>query len=114
MTDKMDAGPIVKQSELNLEGNIREIFDRLTIIGTTLTAELLEYYPEEIMQEEKKATYYKRRTPKMSEITVDEIKSLSAEQLYNKIRCLTDPYPNAYILCGDGKKLFLKDASIKS
>ena len=39
---------------------------------------------------------------------IDDIKTNNAKQLYNKIRCLQDPYPNAFIVCGDGKKLYLK------
>ena len=44
----------------------------------------------------------------VSEFDFDDIKTNNAKQLYNKIRCLQDPYPNAFIVCGDGKKLYLK------
>ena len=43
----------------------------------------------------------------MSEIKIDEIKNCTAKELYNKIRSLQDPYPNAFIKCKDGTKLFI-------
>ena len=56
---------------------------------------------------------YKRRKPSQSEITLDEIKTKKANYLYNKIRMLQDPYPNAFIKTIDGKKLTIQKASIK-
>ena len=56
---------------------------------------------------------YLRRKPSESEITFKEIKSKSANYLYNKIRMLQDPYPNAYIRTSDGKKLFLIHARLE-
>ena len=58
-------------------------------------------------QDHKQATNCKRRKPSDSEITINEIKNNTAEYLHNKIRMLTDPYPNAYIKCKDGSKLYL-------
>ena len=63
---------------------------------------------KERVQDETQVTYFKRRTPEQSKISIDDIKTNNAKQLYNKIRCLQDPYPNAFIVCGDGKKLYLK------
>ena len=48
----------------------------------------------------------------MSEITVEEISTKSGEYLYNKIRMLQDPYPNAFIKTSDGKKLKIKLAEL--
>tara|TARA_Y100001973_G_C5183304_1_gene326244 strand:+ start:1718 stop:1879 length:162 start_codon:yes stop_codon:yes gene_type:complete len=49
----------------------------------------------------------------MSEITFEEISDNTAEYLYNKIRALQSPYPNAFIKCKDGTKLFLEHASVE-
>jgi methionyl-tRNA formyltransferase len=64
-------------------------------------------------QDNSDATYCKRRTPSDSEITAEELASQSAEYLYNKIRMLAPPYPNAYILTVDGKKLMITSAHIE-
>ena len=55
---------------------------------------------------------YLRRKPSESEITFKEIKSKSANYLYNKIRMLQDPYPNPYIKTIDGKKIYIKESYI--
>ena len=56
----------------------------------------------------KEATFFKRRIPKESEILVEDFKKNSAKAIYNKIRSLQDPYPNAFGVCRDGKKIFFK------
>ena len=43
----------------------------------------------------------------MSEITIEDIKNYTALELHNKVRCLQDPYPNAFIKCKDGTVLYI-------
>ena len=52
-----------------------------------------------------------KHTEKMSEITVEDFKNLTSQEIHNKIRCLQDPYPNAFIKCKDGSVLFLKKSN---
>ena len=59
-------------------------------------------------QDHNEATLYKRRKPEESEIFIEDFNTLTAEQIHDKIRCLQDPYPNAFITCKDGTKLYLK------
>ena len=47
----------------------------------------------------------------MSEILIEDFLKLSSKELHNKIRCLQDPYPNAFIRCKDGSILYLKKSS---
>ena len=56
---------------------------------------------------------YSRRIPKDSEITLNDLKSKSANYLYNKIRMLQSPYPNAYIKTIDRKKIYLLKAGLE-
>ena len=107
MTEELDAGPIVGQMDISLEGNISDIFQELTEKGTFLTEDILENGLDPKEQDHKNATVYKRRQPEESEITIEEIKTKSAEYLHNKIRMLQDPYPNAYIKTSEGKKVYL-------
>ena len=48
-----------------------------------------------------------------SEITIKELTESNAEYLFNKIRMLADPYPNAYFKTNDGKKLVILKARIE-
>jgi len=49
----------------------------------------------------------------MSEITLDDFSKLTSVGLYNKIRALGDPYPNAFFRTVDGKRILFKDVEIK-
>ena len=105
------------KGDLSLRGHIQDIFDRITDIGTELTMKLIDspcaLIVVPIEQDHSQATYYKRRTPKESEITIEELLNKSSEILYNKVRMLEDPYPNAFIRTSDGKKLLIKTAEIE-
>ena len=113
MTDKLDAGDILAQESISLDGNIKEILKRLTRVGTRLTKRIVSGNIARRKQDETEATFYNRRKEKDNEITVREILSQDSQYLYNKIRMLGDPYPYAYIKTVDGKKLLIKDVSIE-
>ena len=113
MTDKLDAGDILAQESISLDGNIKEILKRLTRVGTRLTKRIVSGNITRRKQDETEATFYNRRKEKDNEITVREILSQDSQYLYNKIRMLGDPYPYAYIKTVDGKKLLIKDVSIE-
>ena len=108
MTDKLDAGPILAQRELSLDGSIKQIFKRIERIGLKLTLEIFKSSIKPIIQDDNNASYYKRRKPEESEITLEELKNKKSDYLYNKIRMLQDPYPNAFIKTSDNKRLILK------
>ena len=113
MTDKLDAGDILAQESISLDGNIKVILKRLTRVGTRLTKRIVSGNIARRKQDETAATFYNRRKEKDNEITVSEILSQDSQYLYNKIRMLGDPYPYAYIKTVDGKKLLIKDVSIE-
>lgn len=117
MDEKVDHGPIVWAKEFSLEGNLEEIFNRIADIGSIGMNEILNFINsndrvESTEQNHSKSTYFKRRTPEQSEIKIEDLQNQTAEQIYNKIRALQDPYPNAYILCKDGTKLYIQQAKI--
>ena len=113
MTDALDAGDIVGQSDLSLIGTIDEIFKRIEDEGVELTRHIFENGLQREQQDHSEATFCKRRKPSESEITAEELATKPAEYLYNKIRMLADPYPNAYIIAADGKKLIITAAHIE-
>ena len=117
MNERLDAGPIYKQKYLSLRGNLSKILQRLSFSAAELVRDLiydftvLNNVPLEA-QDDSLATYFRRRRVDQSEITAEDFKSLPAVQIYNKIRALSDPYPNAFIVCNDGRRVFFKDADI--
>lgn len=114
MDEGVDTGDIIYQKEFLLKGDLEDIFNSITRIGIKLSTNMLRNFPDLklIPQDNNKSTYFKRRTPNQSEITIEEISNYTAEDLHNKIRALQDPYPNAFIKCKDGTKLYLTKSYI--
>ena len=117
MTKGIDEGDICFQKDMSLEGNIKQIYNRIYEIGLESTLKIIDNFVQKKLkftpQNNEMATSYLRISPGQSRITIEELKRCSAQDLFNKIRMLTDPYPNAYIVCGDGKKLFLTESHIE-
>lgn len=117
MNEYIDKGNILFQQEFSLEGDLSDVFKKIVSIGTVGVNRMIDQYISkksfvEIEQDFKKGSYYRRRKPHMSEIKISDFKHHSAKQIHNKIRALQDPYPNAYVICADGKKLYLYGAKI--
>jgi len=104
MNEKIDAGDIILQKNLSLEGSIQEIFSRMYENDYSLILKIINGKYKRRKQSGKPTTY-SRRKPKES-----ELKSLnhSINYLYNFIRMLEDPYPNAFIRIGKQKLIFKK------
>lgn len=114
---EIDSGPIYAQESYSLVGELQHVFDNIVDVGEKLVADAIEEYANTgklflSFQDDSLATTFKRRTPDQSEITTQEILSSTAEQLYNKIRALQDPYPNAFIRCSDGSRLYITQAHL--
>lgn len=112
----VDSGPIVFQEYFPLQGQMRDILGEISRIGAEGIIQCAKSLEENrlllIEQDHSKATKYLRRTPEMSEIAIDDFRFLTARQIELKIRALQDPYPNAYVVCSDGQKLYLTGAHL--
>ena len=108
MSKKIDSGPILASKPVSLEGHMHEIFNRLTKIGVSLTLKILKNKFKIKEQDHKKATYFKRRKPAESEITINELKNKNSDYIINKLRMLENPYPNAFLKTKDGKKIKIR------
>ena len=102
MNEKLDGGDIIMKKDLSLKGNLSEIFERmkkndLAILEKIISGNFNSY------KQKGKSSSYKRRKPSDS-----ELKSLNHSKiyLYNFIRMLQDPYPNAFIKVGKHKIIF--------
>tara|TARA_B100000287_G_scaffold51856_1_gene45801 strand:- start:2491 stop:3159 length:669 start_codon:yes stop_codon:yes gene_type:complete len=114
MDKGIDTGDILFQNKFSLLGNLNDIYKRITEVGTSGVIDIIENgYQYVTKQNENEATFYKRRKPEMSEIHVDDFKNYTSLELHNKIRSLQDPYPNPFIKCKDGTKLFIKKTEIE-
>ena len=107
----MDHGKILWQQDFSLSGELVYILAKLTELGK-LGVEFILNSPdyEGYEQDHSQATVYKRRKPADSEIKPEDFCVMTAEKLYNKIRCLQDPYPRPFIKCKDGTILYITGA----
>lgn len=99
--------------DLSLEGSINEIFSELTRTAVVLLEQFLDEYPKiswRVWPEEE--VVRRKRSPSDSQLSVEQIASMSTKDLYNFIRCLGDPYPNARI-SDDSGTLFFKEVVFK-
>ena len=110
MNGQIDSGDIIRQLPMSLSGDIEDILDRMFELGFSGTCDFLKNGYNFIKQNEDDMTYFPRRKPHESEITLEEITTKSAEYIYNKIRMLRDPFPNAYIKDKNGKKVYITGA----
>lgn len=110
---KLDSGEIVDKEPLSLAGDsIKDIFKNLTQTSFILIKRLVENFPDIKYQSNTITKTYKRLKPKESEITHLKLLGMSAKELYNFIRCKTDPYPNAFIEDETGR-LYIKAVSFE-
>ena len=109
---QLDAGDIIASEGFSLEGSLDDILGRVVDVGTRLSIDVLDngFVPEP--QQHEYASVFNRRKPEHSEITLDELATMPAVYLYNKIRMLQDPYPNPFFRTSDGKKLIFKSVIV--
>tara|TARA_Y100000361_G_C11101588_1_gene312235 strand:+ start:346 stop:1008 length:663 start_codon:yes stop_codon:yes gene_type:complete len=112
MDTGIDTGDILYQEKFSLDGDLSQIFLRIVKLGSDGVSKIIENDYQIKKQNNQKATSFKRRKSKQSEITITDLKKYTAKQIHNKIRALQEPYPNAFIKCKDGSKLFLLKSKV--
>tara|TARA_Y100001963_G_scaffold29745_1_gene40478 strand:+ start:8972 stop:9634 length:663 start_codon:yes stop_codon:yes gene_type:complete len=114
MDEGIDTGDILFQKKFSLLGDLKDIYNQISEVGTIGVIDIIENgYQSVTKQNENDATFYKRRNPSMSEIKLKDFNNFTAKELHNKIRSLQDPYPNSFVMCKDGTKLFLTNSKVE-
>ena len=88
MDSGIDTGEILFQKEFSLLGELNDIFNQIIDLGTQGVLCILTNNFTPTKQDELQSTFFKRRTPDQSEITLKDLKTHSAKNLHNKIRAL--------------------------
>ena len=103
--EKLDAGPIIAQEEVKLNGNetAQDLHDKLAEISINLLIKIMpKWIKKEIkekQQDENRASYYKEMKKEDGKIDW----SKSAEEIERKIRAFT-PWPGSYTFWEKDKK----------
>jgi len=109
MTDRLDEGEIIMQKDLSLSGSLRDIFERMIKNDYEMTNKIISgRYSTK--KQKGKPTLFKRRNPEESELKDLDV---SKRYLYDFIRMLEDPYPNAFIKIGK-RKIIFKSVNLKN
>ncbi len=114
LAEKIDEGDIWLKEELSLEGdNIRMIFGNIASSSIRLLNNFFSVYPDiqAVKQNTAAGSNYRRRKPEDSKLSIQQMEKMGLEELYNFIRCLSDPYPNAYLEDEHGNRLCFKEVS---
>jgi methionyl-tRNA formyltransferase len=114
LSSKLDAGEIWMKEDLSLLGDsINDVFDNIIQSSILLLNNFFDHYPniKPEIQDVSKGSFFKRRKPEESKLDIDDFNKMTLKELYNFIRSLTDPYPNAYIEDKDGNRLIFKNVS---
>jgi methionyl-tRNA formyltransferase len=109
MSGGLDEGKIILQKELSLKGSLNEIFKRMIINDYTMIKKIIDG-KYKLKNQKGMPTKFKRRNELQSELTNLDY---SKKYLYNFIRMLDDPYPNAFIQIGK-RKIVFKNISNKN
>jgi len=102
MTDGLDEGDILLQKDLSLKGTLTEIFSRMIENDYEMIIKIINSKYRRKKQIGK-PTVFKRRKPEESEL---KHLDYNYKYLYNFIRMLADPYPNAFVRIGKRKIIF--------
>lgn len=84
--------------QLDLSGNIDDIFSQMTSTSVVLFNKYLNDFPEISWTEwPEEEIIRKKRVPLDSKLVKEQILKMSTKELYDFFRCLEAPYPNGYI-----------------
>lgn len=96
--------------DMDLTGNMSDILGHMEASAKMLFDVFLDDYPNlhwKVWPEVPLAEQTPRRTPEQSNMT-QEIRTLTARELYDRIRMLENPYPNAFLEDETGRVYFEK------
>jgi len=108
-----DTGPMLAQAPMSFKGMISEVLDELVRAGSELLIQALQDWPHWEMQcqELSKGFVRARRKPEASRLDRNDFLQKPLRELYNFIRALGDPYPNAFLEDDAGNRLLFKNVA---
>lgn len=107
----VDDGPILGQADLSLRGDsILEIFKNIEYSAIDVLTKYFQDYPNVSprVQNLETGSFRRRRNIADSKLSKLDFDFDNLIPLYNKIRCLTDPYPNAFIEDSQGNRIYFE------
>lgn len=107
-----DVGDIWLKNEWDLTGSTMDkILQALAESTVILLKNFFEHYWNIIPKRQnlKAGSYYKRRSPKDSQVYWEQLSKMRLRDVYNLVRALGSPYPNIYVEDDEGNRLLFKE-----
>lgn len=108
LTKNADDGDILKKKTIEISNydTAKLVYEKLTYVSDIIIKETINEleFLEPQKQNPDNSVFYKKRSPYQSQINFNN----KAEDIYNFVRALDDPYPNAFMFL-DNKKYYVKD-----
>ncbi len=107
MVEEYDRGAVYAQEffEIKPYDTVKTVYDKVALCSKKIVTAYLDDWTEgrftEIPLDERRATYYKRRTPDDGLFDF----SMSAKRMHDFIRAQTFPYPGAFFMSGNNRKV---------
>lgn len=113
LTPELDIGPVLAKTPMSLAGNMDNIFSELVRAGGELLKQSFTTWPNwhPLGQDDAAGFVRWRRKPEESRLERSIFQTHALQDLYNIIRALGDPYPNAYIEDKEGNRLLFKEVA---
>lgn len=113
LTQELDAGSVLAKTPMSLAGNMNDVFSELVRAGEELLNQFFTAWPNwhPLEQDGVAGFIRRRRKPEESRLERSAFQTHTLQDLYNAIRALGDPYPNAYIEDEEGNRLLFKDVA---
>lgn len=113
---KVDGGDIIKTQKIKINDNttIAELHSEVNKHFPYMLESVLKQYKQKklkIIKQPKKYSYYPRRFKEDGFIIFDQN---NAKQIHDKIRALSDPYPNAFSYLNKKKIMFKRSILLKN
>lgn len=107
LTSSFDAGPILDKRRFSLKGHMSDIFNELTRVTIEMFASFIVSYPHVTETPQPQGGNKVRRLkPEQSRLEKHDIPNMTCVELWDRIRCREDPYPNVFIEDETGRLYF--------
>lgn len=113
LAPELDVGPVLAKTPMSLAGNMDDVFSELVRAGAELLNKSFTAWPDwhPLEQDDAAGFVRRRRKPEESRLERSAFQTCALRDLYNIIRALGDPYPNAYIEDEEGNRLLFKEVA---
>jgi len=111
--ESIDGGDIIAQEKfiIEFEDSIKEVYEKATKKSIEILIKSLLKIDKIVLkkQDKTKLEIYDKRNPEDGSIDF----SKSSLEIYNFIRAQSSPYPGAFFIAGDGKKVIIEKARLE-